>query len=370
MEQHTLRRRRTGLTGVDLDLACAGFTLYTPLASTGLVRLVDLAGEPVHEWRLPYRPGRHARILPTGTLAYNGVHPDGPALFPFWDKYRGGVMLEVDPAGDILREHRDPMAHHDAHHLGDGRILYTALEPLTEAEARSVPGGVVGTEDRGTLHADVIKEVDAAGRVGWSWRAIEHLDPADYPLQPHYPREHWPLVNSVFPLADGNILASLRSVSSVIVIERSSGKVVWRLGPDVLAQQHNAHELADGHFLIFDNGVFRTGESVPFSRVIEVEPTSKDIVWSYRDRQPESFFTPFMGSAQRLPNGNTLITESAYGRIFEVTAEGRICWEFIVPEFAGYAEPRLAAAFPAESNAIFRAYRYSAEEIPWLGRRP
>jgi hypothetical protein len=145
--------------------------------------------------------------------------------------------------------------------------------------------------------------------------------------------------------------------------------VVWRLGPDVLAQQHNAHELADGHFLIFDNGVFRTGESVPFSRVIEVEPTSKDIVWSYRDRQPESFFTPFMGSAQRLSNGNTLITESAYGRIFEVTAEGRTCWEFIVPEFAGYAEPRLAAAFPAESNAIFRAYRYGAEEIPWLGRR-
>ncbi|HTF46736.1 MAG TPA: aryl-sulfate sulfotransferase [Pseudonocardia sp.] len=369
MEQHTLRRRGTGLIGADLGRAFPGFTLFAPLASNGLVRLVDMAGEPAHEWRLPYRPGRHPRILAGGALAYNGVHPDGPALFPFWDKYRGGVMLQVAPDGEILHEYRDPMAHHDAHHLGDGGILYTALEPLSGAEARSVAGGVPGSEDRGTVHADVIKQVDPDGRPVWSWRAIEHLDPADYPLQPHFPREHWPLINSVYPLADGNVLASLRSVSSVVVIERSSGKVIWRLGPDVLAQQHCAHELADGRFLIFDNGVFRSGESVPYSRVIEVQPDTREITWSYRDSPPEAFFTPFMGSAQRLPNGNTLITESAYGRIFEVTTDGRVCWEFVVPDFPGYAEPRMAAAFPAASNAIFRSYRYAAEEIPWLARR-
>jgi hypothetical protein len=370
MEQHTLRRRGTGLIGADPAMAFPGFTLYAPLAGPGVVRLVDLAGELAHEWRLPHRPGRHARMLPGGVLAYNGVHPDGPALFPFWDKYRGGVMLEVGPDGEVLREHRDPTAHHDAHHLGEGRLLYTALEALPDPEARSVPGGVPGTEHEGTLYADVIKQVDAAGRTEWEWRAIEHLDPADYPLQPHYPREHWPLINSVYPLADGNVLASLRSVSSVIVIERSSGKVIWRLGADVLAQQHCAHELADGHFLIFDNGVFRTGESVPYSRVIEVDRDSGEIVWSYRDSPPEAFFTPFMGSAQRLPNGNTLVTESAYGRIFEVTPAGQVCWEFVVPEFSRYSEPRLATAFPASSNAIFRAYRYAAEEIPWLTRRP
>ena len=366
MEQHTLRRRRTGLLGADPDLAFPGYTLYAPLAGDGLVRLVDMAGATAHEWRLPYRPGRHARILPGGTLAYNGVHPDGPELFPFWDKYRGGVMAQVAPDGTILREHRDPMAHHDAHHLGDGRLLYTALEALTPTQARTVPGGVPGTEDRGTTHADVIREVDADGTPTWSWRAIEHLDPADYPLQPHYWREHWPLINSVYPLADGNILASLRSVSSVIVIERSSGKVVWRLGSDVLAQQHCAHELADGRFLIFDNGVFRTGESVPFSRVIEVDRATREIVWSYRDSPAEAFFTPFMGSAQRLPNGNTLITESAFGRIFEVTVDGRVCWEYLVPEFTRYADPRTAAAFPAASNAIFRGYRYAGADLPWL----
>jgi arylsulfotransferase ASST len=367
MEQHTLRRRATGLTGLDRDRAFPGYTLYAPLAGDGLVRLVDLAGEVAHEWRMPYRPGRHPRLLPGGTLAYNGAHPDGPELFAFWDKYRGGVMSEVAPDGTVLREYRDPMAHHDAHHLGGGRILYAALEALSPAEASAVPGGLAGSEADGVVYADVLKEVDGKGNLVWSWRAIEHLDPADYPLQPHYWREHWPLINSVYPLSDGNVLASLRSVSSVIVIERSSGKVIWRLGPDVLAQQHNATELPDGRFLIFDNGVFRDGVSVPFSRVIEVDPATKEIVWSYRDSPQEAFFTPFMGSAQRLGNGNTLVTESAYGRIFEVTRDGAVCWEYVVPEFNAYTDARLASAFPAETNAIFRAYRYAEADVPWLG---
>lgn len=67
-----------------------------------------------------------------------------------------------------------------------------------------------------------------------------------------------------------------------------------------------------------------------------------------------TFFTPFMGGAQRLVNGNTLITEAAFGRIFEVTMEGKICWEYVNPYSA---------------NAIFRAYKYTPEQIPWLAQK-
>jgi arylsulfotransferase ASST len=124
--------------------------------------------------------------------------------------------------------------------------------------------------------------------------------------------------------------------------------------------------VADGRLLIFDNGTFRTGESVTYSRAIEVDRETSAVVWEYRDSPPEAFYTSFMGAAQRLPGGNTLITESAFGRLFEVTREGRVCWEFVVPQFAKYADPILARAFPGESNAVFRAYRYGAEDIPWL----
>ncbi len=364
MDQNTLRRRGTGLIGVDDDQTFGGYTLYAPLTSPGIVHLVDIEGREVHRWELPYRPGRHARILPGGTLAFNGALPGGDVPFAMWHKYRGGAMCEVDPDGTIVREHRDPWAHQDANHLGDGRILYAAVEPVEPAR---VVGGVPDTEARdGAVYADVIREVDAEGELLWEWRAIDHLDPQDYPLQPRYWREHWPLINSVAELADGNIVASLRSVSAVIVIERATGRVIWRLGSDVVAQQHCVSELDDGALLLFDNGTFRSRESVTYSRVIEVDRHTSEIRWEYHDPTREAFFTPFMGAAQRLGNGNTLVTESAFGRIFEITADGRVCWEFVVPQFATYADPAAAEAFPSESNAIFRAYRYSAEELPWL----
>lgn len=67
-----------------------------------------------------------------------------------------------------------------------------------------------------------------------------------------------------------------------------------------------------------------------------------------------------------MANGNTLVTDSPAGRLFEVTEDGYLCWEYVVPFFGGYREREVSALFPAEPNAVFRAYRYAAEEVPWL----
>ncbi|MER5888888.1 aryl-sulfate sulfotransferase [Streptomyces sp. NPDC001941] len=367
VDQNQRRRRGTGLIALDPDAAFPGLTLFAPLTGAGEVYLVDLAGEVVHTWKLPYRPGRHARVLPGGTLAYNGVLPGEDALFPMWHKYRGGVMLRADPDSSVVAEHRDPLQHHDAHHLDDGGVLYTALEPLRGADAADVRGGVPGSEAHGgTVWADTIKEIGPDGTERWSWRAAEHLDRAEYPLHPAYAREHWPLVNSVIPLADGNVLASLRSTSDVIVISRESGEVLWRTDRGAVSQQHHPTELPGGNLLVFDNGVFRPGHDVPYTRVVEIERPGGAVVWEYHDPARESFFAPFMGAAQRLPNGNTLVTDSPAGRLFEVTAEGYLCWEYVVPFFGGYEESEVRRLFPAEPNAVFRAYRYAAGELPWL----
>ena len=66
------------------------------------------------------------------------------------------------------------------------------------------------------------------------------------------------------------------------------------------------------------------------------------------------------GYAQRLPNGNTLITESSFGRFFEVTKEGEIVWEYVNPLFG---RPFFGGPPTSESNQVFRAIRYSEEEI-------
>ena len=67
-----------------------------------------------------------------------------------------------------------------------------------------------------------------------------------------------------------------------------------------------------------------------------------------------------MGNAQRLPNGNTLVCESSYGRFFEVTQEGEIVWEYVNPFFG---RPFFAGPPNTEGNLVFRALRYTAEDI-------
>ncbi|RDW93820.1 uncharacterized protein DSM5745_01142 [Aspergillus mulundensis] len=402
MEQHTFRRRGLGLRGADPDRVSPGYVLYAPLTSN-TAHLISTTGEEVHRWTLPTRAGRHARILPNGNLAYNGVHADSPNLFPMWKKYCGGVMMQVNPDGKVVRKYSDPHAHHDQNHLNDGTILYTTLEPLTAEEAARVRGGISGSESpNGVVYADCIKLVEpwsksdessssdfdgsastepgtknGGAKLLWSWRAIDHLDLDQFPQHQSYPREHWPLINSVSLDKDGNIIASSRNTSSVFVISRETKKVIWHLTAPTVNQQHCAHEINDkGDMLIFDNGVFRPGLAVPFSRAIIVSRATEQITWEYKDNTTGGlgFFTPFMGSAQLLEGGNVLIAEAATGRIFEVTTDGKMVWEFVVPQLDDYSkvmgaqdlEEMEKIGFSYESNAVFRAYKYLPEEVGWL----
>ncbi len=114
------------------------------------------------------------------------------------------------------------------------------------------------------------------------------------------------------------------------------------------------------YILIFDNGMHRLDDSMPFSRVIEVDAATNQIVWRYQDRPSWNFFSPRMGNAQRLPNGNTLICESSFGRFFELTTDGEIVWEYVNPVFG---RPIFAGPTDTQSNLVFRAHRYSAEHI-------
>ena len=83
----------------------------------------------------------------------------------------------------------------------------------------------------------------------------------------------------------------------------------------------------NGNILVCANGF--TTFKFPQSRVIELDPQSREIVWDYKGSPPLSFFSPHISGAQRLSSGNTLICEGGWGRIFEVTSDGKIVWEYI-----------------------------------------
>jgi hypothetical protein len=92
--------------------------------------------------------------------------------------------------------------------------------------------------------------------------------------------------------------------------------------------------------------------------VLEVQPTTNTIVWSYETKPGWRFFSSFISGAQRLPNGNTLVCEGMTGRLFEVTFMGEVVWEYVNPFFSD--DERFG-----RNNVVFRAYRY-APDFPGL----
>ena len=147
----------------------------------------------------------------------------------------------------------------------------------------------------------------------------------------------------------GRVLICFRHQDRVALFDLEAGEVVWAWGADELEGPHDAQILPNGHVLIFDNGLKRK-----WSRVIEVDPATNEIVWSYTAPNKGDFFTLSRGSNQRLPNGNTLITSSEQAAVFEVTPEGEVVWRWRLPLAEG--EKRLPS--------LIRGYRVDAGVLP------
>jgi len=373
VEQQTQKRRTLGVTALDASKVYDGYTLFTTLSGDGIVYLIDLNGKVVHQWNLPYSP-YYANLLPNGNLYFNGWTPIEPGDFRFghWPLYKAGVILEVDWDGNIVWEYKNCDHHHDSRRAQNGNTILLAIEPTPPKIAKKIRGEVA----RDNVWSDKILEVTPAGDVVWEWHAWQHFDQLkDKPVHASEDPHHWPHANSVEELRDGNILVSFRGISNAVIIDRKTGNIVWELGHDVLSHQHNPNQLENGNILIFDNGTQRLHDSHTYSRVIEVEPQSKKIVWEYHDNPAYNFYSAFISGAQRLPNGNTLITEGLNGRIFEVTVQGEVVWEYVSPYFTEFLFSNRDKSIPDDLftyyggstiNSIFRSFRYAKSQLPRL----
>ncbi len=146
----------------------------------------------------------------------------------------------------------------------------------------------------------------------------------------------------------GNVLVSLRQLDLVLLISRDSKEIVWSYTGNYkggMSGQHDSHMIEKGYpgagnIIIFDNGSSPENDlaHAGCSFILEVNPVSEKEVWVYDNGQ--KFHSSFTSSVQRLKNGNTLINEAAGNRVFEVTPEKEIVWEYVF------------------SNIVNRAYRY------------
>lgn len=349
---------RTGLIHHDPASAFAGYTLFCG-GHPACAYLIDNEGRICHRWE--HEKGiTYAQLLESGNLlcratslpevqGIRGLNGQSPCVF------------ELDWEGNLVWAFHDDWLHHDQHRLANGNTLLLAWRRVPADITARVAGGRPSTEDPEEMLGDAILEVDGDGAVVRQWQSWEHLDPQEDAICPIDHRLEWTHANSIATTPSGEWLISLRRTNTVMAIDPASGAIAWRWGPGTLAHQHDAQILDNGNLLVFDNGAHRTGEA-EFSRVLEVDLGSGDIVWRYQSNPPFHFYSFMAGGAQRLPNGNTFICDAAVGRLFEVTPAGDIVWEYVNPFYA--SNPRLGG----DINIVFKASRHAPEDPGLAGK--
>jgi hypothetical protein len=340
-----------GVTVHDPAAAYPGHTLITGYRD-GHYRafLIDMDGTVRHEWDVTYGKvwpdPSHLEVVPPdfdATIHGTALLPDGALVVSF----EGLGAAKLDRCSRVLW--RVPaQTHHAVEALPTGEFLIPARRRL----ARPGPGlpGVRITEG-GWLWEDVVLRVGPQGRVVAEIPLLERLlasglegvlyaNGLDSPGLGH---TEDPLhLNDVealpegmagaFPLfAAGDVMVSLRNLDTIAVLDRGTLLVKWWMtGP--FLRQHDPDFLPNGNILVFDNRKGGPAREFGFSRILEIDPVARRVVWSYAGSEGEPFYTDALGKVQSLPNGNVLVAVGGEGRVFEVarTPEGgRIVWEWI-----------------------------------------
>ena len=349
--------------------AWPGYTLYVNIPSA-TAYLIDIDGIERKEWHLPGALSwNRAEILPGGDILAIGIEPAAPEKNESEDTEPvpgAGFLVRMNWDGDILWR-SDINIHHDVELTPEGNVLALGriLRPSTKANPKC------GIEDNSLVLFS--SEGDRLDQ--FSLYEVLRDSPEIHQFHdPHNPTEcaegipsdclhlnscQWidrPDLAERHPIFEaGNVLVSSRAQDVIFVVNFQRRELIWTFGMGRGYGPHEAVVLDSGNVLLLDNGL--AGNA--FSRVLEVDPTTDEIVWEYTASPPQSFFTPGRGTVQPLPNGNVLIASSGQGRIFEVNRGGRVVWHFNNPHFI----EKLDDDRPVKQRAVLRAKRYAPELI-------
>ena len=400
-----------------------GVTIYDPekafncLVSfdgrSGRAFLIDMNGNEVKIW--PHS-GMPAEIIDPALASGERGHmilqkerhffANETLLELDWDENIVWEWGEKAPGGAVQQSH-------DVARLPNGNTMVLARLP------RHVPA--ISEEQ---IADQAFYEVTPDGDIAWQWFAADHIDELNFSPEQRdlllskrmRPRRTGLLaLNNMSPLGPNkwfnsgdqrfhpdNVMTCSRDANFVAIIAKSTGEIVWQMGPDYpgaydfsektivgdlprpvdsISGQHDAHLIppglpGEGNILIYDNQGSAGFPPVYLelfqgSRVVEVDPITKEIIWQYdglsSGAQLWTFMSFHMSSARRLPNGNTLICEGDYGRLFQVTPAGEIVWEYVNPNYEDEVEPGISSK-PTAYTSIFVASRnwvYRAQPVPY-----
>lgn len=342
------RSDERGVTIHDPAGAFSGLTLYTS-GHRASAFLVNMEGDVVHEWNLPFSQAWD------NTASYRKPRPDGfvfmrkAKMFPNGDLLAvyvglgdtpwGHGIVKMDKDSNIIWKYLD-RAHHDIAVGPQGRIYalthrmreqpvsrYGFLEPPVIEDFLTILSSEGTLESRISL-LDAVSH-SPYGRFLHTLPFYTHHDPLHTNALEVLTEE----TSASLPEANaGDILLSFRELGMLAIYSPEKGALIWATRGSWLGQ-HDPDLLPNGNILLFDNGG-NMGEGGK-SRVIEFNPNTLAITWSYSGTMHDSFNSVLRSAQQRLPNGNTLITESDGARLLEVNRSGETVWEYINPVRAG-----------------------------------
>lgn len=394
-----------GLTLYEPDRCWPGYTLFAPFSSP-IVYLLDMDGQVVHMWFISMSQEERTTVVVkyvgNGHILFKSEFDPTEAWGEELPTYHQGTWLtELDWNGQVAWSYapsgplEDPHAarstvgwdpkyrvvspHHDFQRLPNGNTLMLATEWVTNSQISDYE-----------LRSDYFLEIAPSGTPVWIWHSHEHFDEFGFSDETRKLIRQAPGIHMGNSLGDylhtntlevlpetelghrdrrfraGNILSCQRNTNTIFIVDKESGAVVWTWGRDQLVGPHHPNMVPNGNIVVYDNGgqAGYPRRTRTYSRLVELNPATGDIVWSYTHNRyrfsHHKFFSPTWGSIQRLPNGNTLSLDANTGRLFEITPAGEIVWEYI----NGYAGMFHFAGMKRIETGVYRCCRVSYEDVP------
>ena len=401
-----------------------GLTLFAPNHSTSTY-LINNEGLLINEWTSDYVPGLAVYLLENGNLlrssaieSPSSTQTGGFELLTWdnvliWQFYKGNQHHDIEPMpnGNVLIIVNDIKTYSDAIEAGRNpeRLLSNSLRSLSILEISQVgfDSGHVVWEWHAWDH--LIQDFDET-KANYG-NVSSHPELIDINFAPNQYSD-WLHTNSVdYNEQLDQILVSNRNTNDIWIIDHSTtsleassheggasgrgGDLLFRWGNPIsyragqeadqkLFGQHDANWIKDGlnnyqnRIMIFNNGIDRpTGN---YSTAIEINtPLEEDYnynildsgafgpsdeLWSYTSPDTFGFFSPRFGSVQRLPNGNSLISNSDMGTFFELDSTDQIVWMYVNPVSS---DGILFQGDSARSNTVFRCHRYDINYAAFSG---
>ncbi|MEX2122633.1 MAG: arylsulfotransferase family protein [Woeseia sp.] len=346
---YSARTDKRGVTINDPARTSPGVTLFTS-GHEPAAYLISMEGEVLHEWQRPFsriwndsaavkRPQPDSHVYMRKAM----VDSNGDLLAIYegaGDTPYGYGLVKLDKDSNVIWSYLQP-AHHDFDVAPDGRIFVLTQEivdsPLPQLEHLASP-----------RLDDFIVILSPDGEELRKIPLLPVVDESDYRQLlfeiSSFARADALHTNSVHVITEkeaetfgygkaGQILVSFREPGAVGVVDLDEEKLIWAV-KGYWSGQHDPHIMDNGNILLFDNrGNFRKPEGR--SRVLEFDPATMAIIWQYTGTDDSPLQSDIRSYSQRLPNGNTLITESNGGRILEVTQAQEIVWEYVNPVRGG-----------------------------------